>query len=82
MAMLRVANQADRIGLDWVAGWYLRNITIYANLLQWTEPGDRWLVIYGDGHSPLLRQFLHGTCEVTVIPAEDYLRAGNERKQG
>ncbi len=82
MAMLRVADHADRMGLDWVAGWYVRNLTIYANLLQWTEPGDRWLVIYGDGHAPLLRQFLHDTGEVTVIPAADYLSAGMERKEG
>lgn len=34
MAMLRVADHADRMGLNWVASWYVRNLTIYANLLQ------------------------------------------------
>ena len=75
MAMLRVADRANRMGLDWVAGWYQRNLTIYANFLRWTEPGDRWLIIYGDGHSPLLHQFLQDTADCAVVPAEEYLRS-------
>lgn len=73
MVMIRVANHTNRIGLEWVSGWYVRNLTIYANLLQWTESGDRWLVIYGDGHSPMLRQFLQDSGN-TVVPAENYLK--------
>lgn len=47
----------DFVGAEWVAGWYRRNLFIFARLAQLAEPGSRLLVLYGSGHIPLLRHF-------------------------
>ena len=39
-----------------LAAWTARNIAICARLVQSAQPGDRVLVVYGAGHSFLLRQ--------------------------
>lgn len=49
----------DYAGADMVAGWYRRNLRIFANLTRVaTEPDDRLLVVYGQGHIPILRQLV------------------------
>lgn len=48
----------DLIGANWVGTWYARNLKIFSRLAKITEnPTDRVLVIYGQGHAYLLRQF-------------------------
>jgi hypothetical protein len=42
-------------GASYVAQWYVRNVYIYANLLHVLQPGDRAVVIFGQGHEYLLR---------------------------
>ena len=37
-------------------GWYARNLRIYRNIQQATEPSDRILVLFGSGHLGILRQ--------------------------
>jgi uncharacterized protein DUF5694 len=45
-------------GANWVGGWYARNLRIFTNLVRMTDrPQDRMLVVYGQGHAYLLRQF-------------------------
>jgi hypothetical protein len=47
------------VGIEWVQGWYARNLRIYANLARIIEsPADRVLVVFGSGHISLLSQFL------------------------
>mgnify|MGYP001294787598 CR=1 FL=1 len=43
-------------GAHLVASWTARNIQICARLVQLARPGDRIVVVYGAGHSHLLRQ--------------------------
>lgn len=48
--------QAPRYpGPDMVAAWYRRNLRILSHLHAITEPGDRLLIVYGQGHIPGLR---------------------------
>src|SRR5690606_11918298 len=46
------------VGATEVAAWYERNLRMYANVVAIAgNEDDRILVIVGDGHAPLLRQF-------------------------
>jgi hypothetical protein len=42
-------------GASYVAQWYVRNVYIYSNILSVLQPGDRAVVIFGQGHEYLLR---------------------------
>ncbi len=53
-----IVKAEDYAGPDMVTLWYQRNLSIFSNLHQMDlQPDDRILVIYGQGHIPLLRQF-------------------------
>ncbi|MFW6084847.1 MAG: DUF5694 domain-containing protein, partial [Gemmatimonadota bacterium] len=57
--MLPMVTGDDYVGPEVVAGWYDRNLKIFANLLRITGAGDdRLFVIYGQGHVPILRQLV------------------------
>lgn len=71
--MTAIDDGAHRLGLDWVSDWYARNLAIYANLMQQSREDDRWLVIYGSGHVPLLRQFLQDSGQATLVPVQEFL---------
>lgn len=46
------------IGATWVGTWYARNLKIYSRLVKLAPTAEeRVLVIYGQGHAYLLRQF-------------------------
>ena len=53
-----VGDGENRIGATWVGSWYARNLKIYSRLVELAPtPNERVLVIYGQGHAYLLRQF-------------------------
>jgi hypothetical protein len=53
-----VGDHEQQPGANWVGAWYGRNLRIFNNLVRLTDrPQDRILVIYGQGHAYLLRQF-------------------------
>lgn len=57
--MLRMVANDDYVGPEVVAGWYERNLKIFANLLRITESSDdRIFVVYGQGHVPTIRQLV------------------------
>ena len=57
--LLPVVNERAAPGADLLAGWYERNIRIFANLHRMgLGPDDRIFVIYGAGHVPILRQMV------------------------
>lgn len=61
------------IGARVVAGWYERNLAIFANLARIAEPGDRILFIVGAGHTPILRHLVETHPEMRLVEAIDYL---------
>ncbi len=63
-------------GVNWVQGWYGRNLRIWANLVRITEPGDRILALFGAGHAWLLRQFAHESGVYEVVDPLPYLKSG------
>lgn len=74
LVMTQVGDDTNRIGLKWVSRWYERNLTIFSNLIYYTaSDDDRWLVIYGQGHAPLLNQFLSDHDKLKLVPVTDYI---------
>jgi len=41
------------------------------------EPGDRVLVIFGQGHAPILRQLAIDSGDIDVVEPGAYLKPGN-----
>ncbi|MEX0274857.1 MAG: DUF5694 domain-containing protein [Flavobacteriaceae bacterium] len=55
---------ADKLSI-W---WYNRNARIFANLINITEgPEDRILVLFGNGHAAILRQFLEASPQYEFV---------------
>jgi hypothetical protein len=74
LTMARVGEGKEYVGIDWVKGWYERNLKIFVNLTRIvTAPQDRILVIYGAGHIPLLSQFIRDSGLYTLESVETYL---------
>ena len=46
------------VGADAAASWWHRNFRMYANIQQFAQPGERVLVIGGQGHTAILRDLL------------------------
>lgn len=61
------------IGAEALAGWYDRNIRIFANLQQIMQPEERVLVIYGLGHLAILRELAGSCADIDVANTLDYL---------
>lgn len=62
------------IGAHVVAGWYDRNLHIFANLARIAQPGDRILLIIGMGHTPILRELVRSHPAMQLVEPLDYLR--------
>ena len=61
-------------GASYVAQWYTRNCYIFANILNVLEPEDRAVVIFGQGHEYLLREFAQLNPNITYVDSLQYLR--------
>jgi hypothetical protein len=60
-------------GAHLVASWTARNIQICARLVQLAKPGDRIVVVYGAGHSQLLRQCVQDMPGWKLVEPNEYL---------
>ena len=63
----------DQPGAHLVASWTARNIEICARLVQLAKPGDRIVVVYGAGHSRLLRQCVQDLPGWKLVEPNEYL---------
>jgi hypothetical protein len=71
----RVGDEQQQPGANWVGYWYGRNLRIFNNLLRLTDrPQDRVLVIYGQGHAYLLRQFAAESGAFRVVDVDTVLK--------
>lgn len=66
----------DYGGVDWItAQWYNRNLRIIRNLMRIKiHKGDRILIVYGNGHHALLRDYIEYSPFYRYVPVIDYLR--------
>ena len=61
-------------GAAWVGGWYGRNLRIFDNIRDLSEPGDRILVLYGLGHTFLLERFWIESSSAELVDARPYIK--------
>jgi hypothetical protein len=68
-----MGRQADNAGSAYVSQWYGRNTYIFSNILSAIRPGDRIVVIMGQGHKYLLREFTRLNPYLTYVDPLTYL---------
>ncbi|VEH21479.1 Uncharacterised protein [Chryseobacterium nakagawai] len=62
-------------GAQYVSDWYLRNLAIYSNILDQIEPSDHYVVlIFGQGHIPILKHFLENNDNFEVVELKSVLK--------
>ena len=73
LAQIGAADQY--VGLDWLLGWYERNLKIFVNLTRITEsPDDRVLLMIGAGHVFLVQQYLENSGDHIIESPLKYLK--------
>jgi hypothetical protein len=73
MDMDSVVAGVGYIGARVVAEWYERNLRIFASIAAVAEPGDRILLIIGQGHIPILRELVRSHPGMQLVDALPYL---------
>ena len=61
------------LGSEIVSKWWERNIKIMANIDAITQPGDRVFVLFGQGHTSILKDFYKNRDDVTYVDILSYL---------
>lgn len=69
-----MGRNADNAGSAYVSQWYARNAYIFSNILSVIQPGDRAVVIMGQGHEYLLREFTRLNPNLTSVDPLTYLK--------
>ncbi len=69
-----MGREADFAGSAYTAQWYVRNAYIFSNILSVIRPGDRVIVMMGQGHEYLLREFTRLNPNVTYVDPLRYLK--------
>ena len=59
-------------GADAAASWWQRNFRMYANIQKAAHPGERIIVIGGQGHKAILRTLLAIDTRLEGVPVDDY----------
>jgi hypothetical protein len=71
----RVGAGDNYIGADLVGEWYKRNIRIYSNILKHVSADDRRiLVIFGNGHIPILKQLFSENPDFEIVDVTKFLK--------
>lgn len=71
---IKVGVEHEYPGVDDATSWYSRNLRIFANPQRITEPpSERLLIIYGFGHTAILRHCLEASPEYELIEVGAYL---------
>lgn len=55
--------------------WYSRNIRIFNKVNQLSKPKDRVLVIFGNGHMPILHNLFHASVHFNIKPLHEVIKA-------
>jgi hypothetical protein len=75
MQSLVIADGDDQPAAKLDAEWYERNLRIWGKVLQIAQPGDRILLIYGQGHAYWLRTLVQEMPGYKLVDPEPYLNA-------
>jgi len=73
--MAKIGAGKNYIGAEAVSDWYLRNLAIYSNIINQVEPSDKYVIlIFGQGHIPILKHFLENNDNFDVVELKSVLR--------
>ena len=73
--LVKVGKDTNYVGTDVVADWYNTNLHIYTNILRQTRSSDKAiLVVFGQGHIPILKHLFESNPDFDVIEVEEVLR--------
>ena len=71
----RIGDSEHQVGANWVGTWYARNLKIFSRIVALAKrPDERIVVIYGQGHAYLLRQFAQETGLFQVVDVKTVLK--------
>jgi len=68
-----VGDNGNFVGADATASWWHRNFRMYALVQRHAQPGERVLVIGGQGHIAILRQLLADDRDREAVDVRPYL---------
>jgi hypothetical protein len=72
---VKVGKDQEYVGTDLVADWYNTNLHIYTNILRLIQPTDKAiLVIFGQGHIPILKHLFESNPDFEVVEIKDVLK--------
>ncbi|MBL8521689.1 MAG: hypothetical protein JNK75_13620 [Betaproteobacteria bacterium] len=73
-AWLNSAGTAEKpfLGADLAAHWWHRNFRMYRLIQQAAQPGERVVVIAGQGHTAVMREFLRADRQRVEIKPDKY----------
>ena len=61
-------------GAESVSDWYLRNLAIYSNIISQVDKNDKFVIlIFGQGHIPILRHLLENNDDFEIVEVKDVL---------
>jgi hypothetical protein len=69
----KMGDENNTVGTNLVSKWWERNFRIMHNIDQIAEPGDRILIIFGQGHTAVLKDFYKSRNDITYEDIRDYL---------
>jgi len=69
-----VGHDSNFVGADATASWWHRNFRMYALVQRYAQPGERVLVIGGQGHIAILRQLLADDRDRDAVDIRPYLQ--------
>ena len=68
-----VGTDASFVGADATASWWHRNFRMYALIQRYAQPGERVLVIGGQGHTAILRRMLADDMDREAVDVRPFL---------
>jgi hypothetical protein len=73
--MSKIGKGDDYVGSKLIADWYTTNINIYTNILRAVKPTDKAiLVIFGQGHIPILKHLFENNDDFEVVEVATILK--------
>ncbi|MFD1602916.1 DUF5694 domain-containing protein [Flavobacterium artemisiae] len=73
--LAKVGAGENYIGAESVSDWYLRNIAIYANIMNQISPNDKYVIlIFGQGHIPILKHLIENNDDFELVEVNSVLK--------
>lgn len=73
--LAKVGAGENYIGAEAVSDWYLRNLAIYANVMNQIRADDKYVIlIFGQGHIPILKHLFQNNDDFEVVEVNSVLK--------